>query len=51
MKQSKNRSDLETKLEHYIKAMADPKTHSNPELKKLVQDRIKKLAAELKKYD
>src|SRR5260221_11256358 len=45
------REELNRILEHYIKAMADPKVNSNSESKKMTENKIKTLSEELKKID
>lgn len=44
----KRKEDIEVKLEHFIKTMADSITHADPDLLRIVQNKIKKLSAELK---
>lgn len=44
----KKKEDIERELEHYIKAMSDPKTHKDPELKKLTEEKIKRLSKQLR---
>lgn len=45
------KADLERQLEHYIKAISDPKIHENPENKKMVEGEISRLTKELKRLE